>query len=371
MLRKLLGLTCVTTVFAGLGAGAATAAPADWTVTPVPELPSTYRLNAVATTNTDAFAVGHTGANGWAGTVALHWDGKGWQHKPTPKGLALLGAKAFSPTDVWAVGIAAENKTLISHWDGQRWQAVSSPAPGNPPSTASTALTDVDGPAPDDVWAVGCAETDDLADGVGMLQHWDGKAWTAVELPKPDGATYVCPRGITVRGTDDIWAAGHIGTAQGARPFTMHFDGTAWKSVPAAQVDGGRAKLTDITVSGGNVWASGLVEGNGDPYQLRPLIQRWDGTKWAVSPNPLQDKPGLLYAATADATGNVWVGGYTIHNDPIVLRWDGTSWSEHTKGLPDKGAIMGLAVDRDEGKTVWAAGDTGDPATAMIARASG
>lgn len=354
----MLSVSCAVAVLAGLGAGGAAAAPADWKRTDTPEISPEYTLNGMATHKNDVWAVGSVIDNVWSGTVALHWNGKKWARKPTPKGFALLDATATSGSDVWAVGIESDTSTLIAKWDGKKWKKVPSPTPSDLPSNASPKLTSVTGSA-DDLWAVGCAENDHLTNGVGMLQHWDGKEWKAAELPKPDGANYVCPRTVNTLG-DRTWAVGYIGTDDGNKPFAMRLDNGKWQLVP---MTGGKAKskftaVTTLVEDGTSyVVSSGLTqEVPNDPTTLSPLIQRWDGKKWTEMSHPLENRKGLLYGASVGGP-NPWVGGYGTYGDPYLLHWDGKAWQERASGVPEHSAIV--ALEKWQGGTVWAIGHDG------------
>ena len=70
-------------------------------------------------------------------TLVAHWNGTGWSTvaSPDPGGTTandfsvLIGVKAYSPTDVLAVGYYSKpktdaNMTLALQWDGSRWLRV-------------------------------------------------------------------------------------------------------------------------------------------------------------------------------------------------------------------------------------------------------
>jgi hypothetical protein len=67
---------------------------------------------------------------------------------------ACTSVKAFSATDVWAVGDTSTSNvamTLAVHYNGSGWTRTPTPSPG----TRNNAVTAVDGTAANDVWAVG------------------------------------------------------------------------------------------------------------------------------------------------------------------------------------------------------------------------
>src|SRR5207248_501878 len=91
----------------------------------------------------------------------------------------LYGVAAISPTDIWAVGRAANGtgeQTLTEHWDGNAWSIVPSPNA----TSGFNYLQGVSASSSGDVWAVGFAcDGDCFAGGPNsgsqsLILHWDG-----------------------------------------------------------------------------------------------------------------------------------------------------------------------------------------------------
>src|SRR5947207_2514046 len=80
-------------------------------------------------------------------------------------------------------------------------------------------------PGQGNAWAVG-------NDGhSGLVEHWDGTAWTRVTVPDPNAGNIYGSRltAISARSASDIWAVGTYGNPA-PNPdslYTLHFDGTA------------------------------------------------------------------------------------------------------------------------------------------------
>jgi len=133
------------------------------------------QLAAVAATSrTDAWAVGTFDSGG---ALIEHWDGRAWTRTPSPSlGLAgaLRGVAATAAGSAWAVGGTLclgpgpghGLRTVTERWDGRNWRLVPSPAAG--------ILTGVSAFSDSNAWAVGFSSG--FADGV--IEHWDGVAWT-------------------------------------------------------------------------------------------------------------------------------------------------------------------------------------------------
>jgi WD40 repeat protein/photosystem II stability/assembly factor-like uncharacterized protein len=176
-------------------------------------------------------------------------------------------------------------------------------------------------------------------------------------------------RALAAVSAQDIWAAASTYDANGLTiPLFIHWDGSAWNSVPDPQAgDVGFQKVNGITaVSGDDVWAVGSY--SNESGGTLPLIEHWDGKSWNLVAGPdlgkqgSQGSQGSLSAVSAAATDDVWaVGSY--ENDKVdqpptqllTLHWDGRSWSvvpAATAGrIPTLDAVAAISAN-----DVWAVG---------------
>jgi hypothetical protein len=95
-------------------------------------------------------------------------------------------------------------RTLIEHWNGRTWTAEKSPDPGG--SSNDNALYGVAAISATNAWAVGDyynAPPDDRA----LIEHWNGKTWTAQTSP-----AYGWLSSVTATSSTSAWAVGDIGT---------------------------------------------------------------------------------------------------------------------------------------------------------------
>ena len=184
-----------------------------WKVVATPNAGSgANELRAVsAVSPSDAWAVGHRLLDGRWTTLIQRWDGEAWRIVPSPTvpgtDSFLWGVHAFGG-HVWAVGWsgdAGSERTLILGWDGEAWRIV--PSPNRGPD--SSALFDVAGATPGDVWAVGGFALQEYPQRT-LILHWDGRAWKAVTSANPDpqhGRLF----GAGVSPTGQAWAVGDAG----------------------------------------------------------------------------------------------------------------------------------------------------------------
>jgi len=168
----------------------------------------------------DAWFGGNTNSTQTA--VLVHFDGSSVSPVTLPGTLRTIsGLWGSGPGDVWAAGAApaptgAQTLAVLLHYDGASWStAFTLPGFGN--------FFGVWGAAAGDVWAVGNGgATADPSQWTGLLVHFDGTAWTSVPTP---GLSIPGLRSICGRGPDDVWATG---TAPIVNSGTYHWDGQSW-----------------------------------------------------------------------------------------------------------------------------------------------
>jgi hypothetical protein len=255
---------------------------------------------------------------------------------PGEASTTLLGVTAVTSAEAWAVGGLGEPEipaaVAIQRWDGGRWVAVAGPSPG----TTLNELRAVDASEPNDVWAVGRTSS-----GFGeqpLVLHYDGTAWSDVELPSEvDGVL----NGVAAISPADVWAVGSVGdpAASLERALVLHWDGTAWTEVELGRAaGGGKSALVDIDgVSPTDLWAVGY-------HHFRPLILRFDGEAWSQSRTEIR---GTVNAIEAFATSEVWAVGTPIQ------RFDGETWTETPIARAEAELVDVAAIG---GLDIWAVG---------------
>src|SRR5262249_37353020 len=100
-----------------------------------------------------------------------------------PLGIRSRQIKAYSATDIWAVGTGGqtEGQPAISHWSGSVWKRMAFPKiSGIVATEMAPALNDVAAYSAKDVWAVGSIPVKDSAGKLAsrsLLAHWNGTRW--------------------------------------------------------------------------------------------------------------------------------------------------------------------------------------------------
>jgi hypothetical protein len=258
----------------------------------------------------DAFAVGTSSA--YLSDGILHytpvierWNGTAWTRMSVPAAPAdteLAAVKAFSSTDVWALGRAGTmgfGGAVALHWNGSAWASVAIPSPGS----RDTTITELTATATNDLWAVGYSR--DLPYGNrarhSVTLHWNGSMWSRVTSPDVGTVTYL--RDAVAISPTDVWAVGS-GSSSVTGAIALHWNGSSWTSVTPP----GLSTLDSVTaLSATDVWAGGTGT-DGQAY-----LANWRGSAWTVTAAPRSGNlpSGYVTGLAAISPSSVWGVGYT------------------------------------------------------------
>jgi hypothetical protein len=309
-------------------------------------------------------------------TLAERWNGRSWTvvPTPTPHEAGWLGSvSTVSARDAWAGGFTIDDKLdfhgLFLHWNGTRWAKVATPGP------ALTELSAITAVSARDVWAAGgycarkCGQVGEIDRA--MLLHWNGARWSALKAPSPDPrAPSVDIASLSAVSPANVWAAGYVQvSSSGSRTLVLHWNGTRWATVASPGPRPSAQLFSVHAVSAASAWAVGqfcAARCGGDSPAQRPLILRWNGTRWArvASPNPAPASSELSGVTAASARSAWAVGSYckgkcaTQAYRTLILHWNGFQWAR--AAAPGLGAgqhILTGASALPSGRA-WAVGET-------------
>jgi hypothetical protein len=176
-----------------------------------------------------------------------------------------------SPTDLWVT-----TRYGARHYDGTSWTDHVLPAQ---PTNCST--NDLWAAAPNNVWiALECRATFDSDEPPRKLLHWDGSAWSTIQLGNESGTFAAGFRAIWGSGANDIYAA--------AWTAVFHFDGSTWS--PLSGLVGG------FHIFGTSATDVYIVSGAG-------ALWHWNGTAWSMKTSP------YIAGAWQNSPTDIWLGG--------------------------------------------------------------
>ena len=299
--------TLVTTPYSGLGENA---------------------LNGVSAVSTnDVWAVGYwqpaKKTDAAFHTLTEHWDGTSWSVVPSPTvnnsgSNTLTAVSAVGTNDVWAVGYYFDSKnirnTLIEHWDGTQWSIV----PGVDPGGMSDALLGVRAITSNNVWAVGYTSAGYGYDA--LIEHWDGSSWTQFAAAGDPSSAEDVLAGIDANSASDITAVGYHVIGSDYRTLVEHFDGTSWTVQPSVNgADGVVTVVRAVSVQPNDIWAAGfdyrVATGRYVEY-----TENWNGSTWTSVPGAFsstKDKSEMYAVEQVPGTNQVWSSARSAHIELI------------------------------------------------------
>ncbi len=189
--------------------------------------------------------------------------------------------------------------------------------------------------------------------------------WSVASGAVPAGDHW--DRLVTIAGSawDDVWAVGdRLPDPRHVFPLLEHWDGRRWAYSAGASLGGRQAYLTSVAaLAPDDVWAVGDFASVG-PVPTAPLIEHWNGRSWSLQPTDALTRlrtarPQTLTSVAELAPDDVWVLGTPGSNSSdVYLHWNGASWKLF-RG-PDIGPHHGSAamqvVATDRRGRLWAAG---------------
>ncbi len=287
----------------------------------------------------------------------------------------FFGVTAVTDRDVWAVGsIVAGNgamaQALIEHWDGSAWRMTPAPRLGTSVLVGVAALSS------QDAWAVGSGASSPSASTQGLIEHWDGHAWSIVAGPALPGAAL---DGVSAASASDVWAVGsandgHSGASFPEQALIERWNGARWSVVPNPAPFGSDLSAV-VAISTTDAWAVGSQSAPSSAA-LVTLVEHWNGAIWSIVPTASSGALlNQLNAVAALASGVVWAVGYesaSSQESALAEDWNGHGWLDNSPNLGQAGSEFEGVIT--VGSAIWAVGMISSPGgdtRTLIARSDG
>jgi hypothetical protein len=200
--------------------------------------------------------------------------------------------------------------------------------------------------SPNDIWAVGQSTI-----------HFDGTTWTAFSAPMIKGDNNSFLQGVVAISPTLAWAAGNVTDGSHPGQVIERWNGTRWALFPGPKFGKReRAEVFAMTSSSArDVWAIGNLLNLGTGL-ASPLFEHWNGTAWTAT--RLESNNQFLFGASADAANDAWAVGFN-GSDSITtsaMHWDGANWKlvatpNVGEGTNKLNAVLALAPN-----DAWAVG---------------
>ncbi len=240
-------------------------------------------------------------------TVAEHWTGRGWA-KPTvfPTWAVVATAVTSGPRDAWVFGqqITASS-AFAAHYNGSKWTRVSVPILAQQASALSVK----------NVWAVGSWALGKAPKGASpfAVEHWTGASWHAVTVPalKLPKGEFVQAQNVVAEGPDNVWAAGILTAGRGVGPgiVLLHWNGKAFTRVNVPYPVTGPYILSGD--GAGGFWLSATQYSK---TSYRFYLDHYNGGHWTrvAVPNEPKNQSQLSAMTAIPGTRSVWATGMEL-----------------------------------------------------------
>jgi hypothetical protein len=319
----------------------------SWSIQPAPNPAGaqfTY-LNTVACVSASScIAAGaYINSSGAFQALAERWNGSSWAIQPTPRlpGGAmgqLSGVTCTSATGCLAVGYANPNvfnnqspATLAERWNGSTWSIQPTPSPRGAAASELNAASCV---SPSACIAVGIT-SNSRGTPLALAQRWNGHAWSTQPTPSPaDGGNLI---GVSCPSRSSCLAVGgHGNPFISVPPGTLaeRWNGTRWRITPTPNPPGGGWFLTAVSCTSPSACTAvgGRLTPPGQPSGT--LAERWNGHTWSIQPTPnppghgvkLLNSVACTSRSSCMAVGNEFNPATGAGLGTLAERWDGRTW---------------------------------------------
>lgn len=286
-------------------------------------------------------------------TAPSHWTPRTLPQPPNSGG----GHEAFGVSCIeanrcvavggnWSLAVHTE-VTLAEAWNGTEWTAMETP---NPPELDEgwqhnwyALLSGVSCSSASDCLAVGYYR--DPSESVKpLVERWNGSEWEILAVPIPGGAAGGLLNGVSCASATACTA---VGSSQGSggttRPLVERWNGTSW-AIQSAPNPGGTSGSRLLAVSCPSTSSCMTVGFNHEVEEETTLAERWNGTEWQVlstlelggvqPTNRLEAVSCNSPSACTAVGGHLAKFGTEFHFGPLAERWNGSAWSLQTVPEP-------------------------------------
>jgi hypothetical protein len=354
--RLMSGLITGTALAAALLAGAVTPAAAARPSRPAPAASGSDELSGVSCTSTHyCIAVGAEDVSrlGVGTSLAVAWNGRGWQVLPTPPagqaGSDLAGIDCLNAQRCIAVGsIGNGTTTLAERWNGRNWHRMSMPSHDG-------ALHAVSCTSAKHCMAVGSDHVCELA------EQWNGQTWRVLSTPSPCGPPQAGGlTSVVCQSASSCQAVGnYMPDNETELTLAEAWNGTKWKQQSTSS-PGDLASLNSVScVSASDC----MAVGSGVPVESQgqaAIAESWNGRAWSLLAPSRRGAPASLNGVTClRAAWCMSIGSFTRTTGlyPQAQAWNGAIWfAEQPPNAP--GLLNGLSCAAQDG--CLAVGTTGE-----------
>jgi len=269
------------------------------------------------------------------------------QATPLPRGAAngyLASVSCTSAAECTAVGSHYQQTgprnqlrggALAERWTGGSWRIEPVASPPGPNKFVNLSAVSCD-------TAASCTAVGNYQDRAGnyftLAEHWNGSGWAIQATPTPPGVAFVNLNAVWCASSASCVAVGYYatGVTSGAgAALVERWDGSTWAIEPApANPPGSYVSILRALscTSAASCTAVGASYATTSPT-VRTLAARWDGNSWTIQPTPMPSgaaSAGLGGVSCTSATSCTAVGSYSStpgSGRALAESWNGSTWT--------------------------------------------
>jgi hypothetical protein len=341
--------------------------------TPNPSQGGAGLLGVACTSSKSCTAVGFSNA----GTLAERWNGHRWRIQPTanPPGtqfVFLNGVGCASRQACTAVGAYQKTgegdvRPVAERWNGTKWTVQRTPSPGG---AQGDFLAGVACPRRSTCTAFGFSHGSGTP--LTMAQHWNGKRWRLQRTRNPVGAAESQLNGVACPNRSACMAVGQ--STKGT--LAERWGGARWTIVPAPNPAGAAGSgLNGVSCTSPSVCTAVGAAFDGSGNSVGTIVQRWNGIRWRIQPNPTSASHGAFLNAVSCTSPSVCTAVGNTSSGLLAERWNGTKWSIQPVPAPGPqfGFLTGVSCTSSSRCTAVGArfDNSGNPVGTVIERWNG
>jgi hypothetical protein len=193
-----------------------------------------------------------------------------------------------------------------------------------------------------------------------------GPRWSIVKSPNVGSPGTNQLYATTCASASDCWAVGYSDIGNGYNTLIERWNGSGWAIVSSPNNSGNNILYGVTCSSASDCWAVGTYY-NDDLFQ-RTLVEHWNGAVWNIvsSPNRGLSTPPIdvLGGVACISASECWAaGGNDDQNgvgQTLIERWDGTAWTIVDSPNPSgsNGFIAVTCASPSPPEECWAVGET-------------
>ena len=270
-------------------------------------------LSDIACAAGTCLAVGYQGrGSGPSRPLVERWTGSSWVDFPAP---TTVGASLYAiacPASGYCLAVGRDApRVYAAQLLGHIWHVLAAPSPPTPNGDILRSLACV---STRDCWAAGY--TDGATRAMrGLLEHWNGRAWSVVADPTPPDTMF---NAVACATDTSCWVVGGANAyPQLGQIFVQRLVGSTW--VRTGPAGSGVANSVSCTI-GASCWMSAGGARSGLLLQLRALT-------WRATADPGAQSGVGPVAITCASVSSCWAVGYGG-----ALHWGGSDWVATNSG---------------------------------------